>query len=41
MVLIVLNNTETKRAFTIDYKNRRIHPTLDPGAVATYVIEPD
>ena len=41
VVLIVLNNTDTKRAFTIDYKNRRIHPTLGPGAVATYVIAPN
>jgi glucosylceramidase len=41
VVLIVLNNTDTKRAFTIDYKNRRIHPTLDAGAVATYVIAPN
>jgi glucosylceramidase len=38
LVLIVLNNTNAPRAFTIDYKNRRIHPTLDSGAVATYVI---
>ncbi|HEV3325703.1 MAG TPA: glycoside hydrolase family 30 beta sandwich domain-containing protein, partial [Puia sp.] len=38
VVLIVLNNTDTIRAFTIDYKNRRIHPSLNPGAVATYVI---
>jgi glucosylceramidase len=38
LVLIVLNNSNTPRAFTIDCKNRRIHPTLNPGAVATYVI---
>jgi glucosylceramidase len=39
VVLIVLNNTTATHAFNIDYKNRRIHPTLNPGAVATYVME--
>ncbi len=38
VVLIVLNNTQAQKSFTIDYKNRRIHPSLNPGAVATYVI---
>ncbi len=38
IVLIVLNNTDSKRAFTIDYKDLQIHPVLDAGAVATYVI---
>ena len=37
IVLIVLNNTADNRSFTIDYKNKRIHPSLGPGAVATYV----
>ena len=36
-VLIVLNNTDTAKSFTIDFRNRRIHPSLDAGAVATYV----
>jgi glucosylceramidase len=39
VVLIVLNNTPAQKSFTIDYKNRRIHPTLNAGAVATYVME--
>jgi len=38
-VLIVLNNTEHQQTFTIEYKGRRIRPTLEAGAVATYVIE--
>jgi glucosylceramidase len=39
IVLIVLNNSEAPRSFTVEYKNRKIHPTLNPGAVATYVID--
>ena len=38
VVLIVLNNTDAKKSFSIEYRNRRIHPTLNPGAVATYVM---
>jgi glucosylceramidase len=38
VVLIVLNNTDASRSFTIEYRNRRMHPTLNPGAVATYVM---
>ena len=36
MVLIVLNNTEAQKSFTIEFKGRRIHAVLDAGAVATY-----
>jgi glucosylceramidase len=36
-ILIVLNNTSVKKSFFIELKGRRIHPTLNPGAVATYV----
>lgn len=38
-VVIVLNNTETARTFYIEYKGRKTAATLEPGAVATYVIE--
>ncbi|MBS1604324.1 MAG: glucosylceramidase [Bacteroidetes bacterium] len=38
-VAVVLNNTQTSQSFTIEYKGRRIRPTLGPGAVATYIIE--
>lgn len=38
-VVIVLNNTENQQSFTIEYKGKRMHPTLEAGAVATYVIE--
>jgi glucosylceramidase len=38
IVLIVLNHTTAKKSFSIEYRNRRIHPTLNPGAVATYVM---
>lgn len=37
IVLIVLNNTKTTRSFSVDYKDRLIHYSLGPGAVATYV----
>jgi glucosylceramidase len=36
-VLIVLNNTDTQRAFTIESKGRWAMATLNAGAVATYV----
>jgi glucosylceramidase len=35
-VLIVLNNTDATKSFTIDYKGRRLHETLNAGAVATF-----
>ncbi|HWB90571.1 MAG TPA: glycoside hydrolase family 30 beta sandwich domain-containing protein [Puia sp.] len=36
MVLIVLNNTDASRAFTVEFKGRRLHATLNGGAVVTY-----
>jgi hypothetical protein len=37
--VIVLNNTETTQSFTIEYKGKKIRPTLEPGAVATYIMD--
>src|SRR5258708_2205663 len=39
IVVIVLNNTDSQQSFTIEHKGKRMHPTLESGAVATYVIE--
>lgn len=36
VVLIVLNNTDAPKGFTIDYKGKRLHATLNGGAVVTY-----
>lgn len=35
-VLIVLNNTDSEKTFTVTFRGRTIHPSLDAGAVATY-----
>lgn len=35
-VLIVLNNTDAVKSFTIEFHGRRLHQTLNAGAVATY-----
>lgn len=35
-VLIVLNNTDAPRGFTIEFHGRRLHETLNAGAVATF-----
>jgi glucosylceramidase len=35
-VLIVLNNTDREKGFTVAFRGRRIHPVLAAGAVATY-----
>lgn len=35
-VLIVLNNTDASKGFTIEFKGRRLHEMLDAGAVATF-----
>ncbi|HXB94058.1 MAG TPA: glycoside hydrolase family 30 beta sandwich domain-containing protein, partial [Puia sp.] len=37
IVLIVLNNSNTDQAFTIDYKGKQMRPSLHAGAMATYV----
>jgi glucosylceramidase len=39
VALIVLNNTEKQQVFGIEYKGRRMHPVLEAGAAATYVID--
>jgi glucosylceramidase len=36
-VLIVLNNTDVLQRFTVDFRGRRIHPTLEAGAVGSFV----
>jgi glucosylceramidase len=36
-VLIVLNNTDARKSFTVDFRGRRIHPTLEAGAVGSFV----
>jgi glucosylceramidase len=36
-VLIVLNNTDAPKSFTVDFRGRRIHPTLEAGAVGSFV----
>jgi glucosylceramidase len=36
-VLIVLNNTNARKSFTVDFRSRRIHPTLEAGAVGSFV----
>jgi glucosylceramidase len=38
-VLIVLNNTAAEKGFTIELKGKRLHTTLNGGAVATYVFQ--
>ncbi|HEY4336453.1 MAG TPA: glycoside hydrolase family 30 beta sandwich domain-containing protein, partial [Puia sp.] len=38
-VLIVLNNTKAEKGFTIELKGKRLHTTLNAGAVATYVFQ--
>ena len=38
-VLIVLNNTKDDKGFTIELKGKRLHTTLNAGAVATYVFQ--
>jgi glucosylceramidase len=38
-VLIVLNNTEAEKGFTIELRGRRMHAALNGGAVATYVFQ--
>jgi O-glycosyl hydrolase len=38
-VLIVLNNTAAEKGFTIELKGKRLHATLNAGAVATYVFQ--
>jgi len=38
-VLIVLNNTAAEKGFTIELKGKRLHTTLNAGAVATYVFQ--
>lgn len=40
-VLIVLNNTDAAKNFTVEFRGRYLHPTLDAGAVATYVFKID
>ncbi len=37
IVLIVLNNSKTDQAFTIDSKGKQLHASLHAGAIATYV----
>jgi glucosylceramidase len=39
IVAIVLNNTDKQQVFSIEYKGKRISPTLEGRAVATYVVE--
>ncbi len=36
-VLIVLNNTAARKSFTVDFRGRRIHPTLEAGAVGSFI----
>jgi glucosylceramidase len=38
-VLIVLNNTKEQKGFTIELRGRKMHATLNGGAVATYVFQ--
>jgi glucosylceramidase len=38
-VLIVLNNTKDTKGFSIELKGKRLHTTLNSGAVATYVFQ--
>ena len=38
-ILIVLNNTKEQKGFTIELRGRRLHYTLNGGAVATYVFQ--
>lgn len=38
-VLIVLNNTDAQKGFTIELRGRRIHSVLNGGAVSTYVFQ--
>jgi glucosylceramidase len=37
MALIVLNETEQRRSFTVKHDNKWISASLNGGAVATYV----
>jgi len=39
IVVIVLNNTDKQQVFSIEYKGKKISPTLEGRAVATYVVE--
>ncbi|GGA84086.1 glycoside hydrolase family 30 protein [Puia dinghuensis] len=38
-VLVVLNNTAAQKGFTIELRGKRLHTTLNGGAVATYVFQ--
>ncbi|WP_431216546.1 glycoside hydrolase family 30 beta sandwich domain-containing protein [Puia sp. P3] len=38
-VVVVLNNTEAQQVFTLDFKGKRVRPTLEPGAVGTYILD--
>jgi glucosylceramidase len=40
-VLIVLNTTGSEKTFTVTFRGRSIHPSLDAGAVATYTFAID
>jgi glucosylceramidase len=35
-VLIVLNNTDAPKGFTVNFRGHKLHETLNPGAVATF-----